>query len=384
MHHYQLNNFQPDIFLKKYWQKKPAVFRQAFKGFVDPLDENELAGLAQEPDIDSRIVSRAKQKWSVAHGPFENFSAHCKGNWSLLVQSVDHYVTEADELMQAFNFIPNWRMDDLMVSFSNQGAGVGPHLDQYDVFIIQGKGSRRWQVGAAGEYAEIRPHKDLGQINHFEPLIDEVLQAGDMLYIPPGCPHNGVALEDCLNYSVGFRAPTQQELLSSFADYAIDFELFNQRYQDPDLTQRPYSGEMTRAEIKNIKQLMLQAFDSAHFETWLAKYMSKSNLADSEEQQEQLDYTEQQVAQLLSSNTIFYRQVGLRPTFLQTIRNDSSDFSFYVHGEEFCVPGEIRERTIELLNSPQWQEKISSKTENSLFFIQIMTKLVNSGYWYPE
>jgi 50S ribosomal protein L16 3-hydroxylase len=224
---YKLESLYFEHFIQQYWQKRPLLIKQGLSNFVDPIDQDELAGLAMEDDIDSRIISLSGDKWAVHQGPFEQFDDICQGQWSLLVQGVDRYNELASHLLGAFDFIPSWRIEDLMVSFSVAGGGVGPHLDQYDVFIIQGKGTRRWKVGGPGQYNEISPHPKLKQIDDFVPIIDEVLEAGDILYIPPGCPHEGVALEDCLNYSVGFRAPNQQELLSNFADYGLDNPIYS-------------------------------------------------------------------------------------------------------------------------------------------------------------
>ena len=253
-------NLDVTNFLQQYWQKQPKVFRNAFTAFQDPLDEHDLAGLAELEQVDSRIVSLIDKQWQVYHGPFEQFDDVCQGEWSLLVQGVDHYIDEASDLLRHFNFIPNWRLDDLMVSFSVKNGGVGPHLDQYDVFIIQGKGRRRWQVGERenpnAPYPSYRPHPDLAQIDQFPAIIDEELQPGDMIYIPPGFPHNGVALENCLNYSIGFRAPNQMQLWESLLQHCHDNDIATQRYQDPDLQPRQHSAEITSKELTSVQTLM--------------------------------------------------------------------------------------------------------------------------------
>ena len=253
-------NLDVTNFLQQYWQKQPKVFRNAFPAFEDPLDEHDLAGLAELEQVDSRIVSLTDKQWQVYHGPFEQFDDACRGEWSLLVQGVDHYIDEANALLRHFNFIPNWRLDDLMVSFSVKNGGVGPHLDQYDVFIIQGKGSRRWQVGERESpntpYPSHRPHPDLAQIGNFPPIIDEELQPGDMIYIPPGFPHNGVALENCLNYSIGFRAPNQMQLWENLLQHCHDNNMTTQRYQDPTLQPRQHSAEISSNELVSLQTLM--------------------------------------------------------------------------------------------------------------------------------
>lgn len=380
---YALDNFDKTRFLQTYWQKKPVVLRQAFSNFVDPLDEHELAGLAQEPDVDARVISCNNGIWNIVHGPIDDFSETCTGAWSLLVQSVDHQVPTANALMAAFNFIPHWRMDDLMVSFSNQGAGVGAHIDQYDVFIIQGKGSRRWQVGSPGNYSEHFPHPDLRQIEPFEPLIDEVLLPGDVIYIPPGFPHNGVALENCLNYSVGFRAPSQQEMLSSLADFVIDKGLFNLRYKDNGLSQRVFSGEIKQQELAAFKGLFQQVLDSAHFPTWLGHFLSQSQQENAFDDTNTETFEAQQIIEMLNSGVCFVRQMGLKPVFIEGQSQTQQDFTFYLEGQSFYVPAPAQALVKSFLDAPQWCSKVDISQQNSMFFVQTVATMVNAGYWYP-
>lgn len=212
---YQLNLNWPE-FLEKYWQKQPVVLKNAFPNFVDPITPDELAGLAMEPEVDSRLVSHANGKWQASNGPFEHFDNLGETGWSLLAQAVNHWHMPAAELVRPFRVLPDWRLDDLMISFSVPGGGVGPHIDQYDVFIIQGMGSRRWRVGDKLPMRQFCPHPALLHVDPFEPIIDEDLAPGDILYIPPGFPHDGFTHETALNYSVGFRGPNGRDLISSF------------------------------------------------------------------------------------------------------------------------------------------------------------------------
>lgn len=381
---YRLENFDPEHFLTHHWQKKPLVIRQAFSEFQDPLDENELAGLAQEIEIDSRIVSKQANKWSVHQGPFEDFTPLTLGEWTLLVQGVDSYVAAAAELVQAFSFIPNWRIDDLMASFSVAGAGVGPHLDQYDVFIIQGKGSRRWQVGSTGQHEECLPAPQLKQISHFEPIIDEVLLPGDMIYIPPGFPHNGVALNDCMNYSVGFRAPTQKELISDFADFALDREDFNLRYQDPDIQMRQSTSEIKQQEVKKLRALMKDMIVSVHFEHWLGRFLTKTDGQEEYPLEPEDTYTIEEVKQLIISQTHFVKALGVKSLIIEPEIESHSEVLVYVNESVFHVPKNLLKHVSFLLDQPSWQTNSEINYENSIFFIQFMTTLVNKGYWYPE
>lgn len=284
---YKLDLADPENFLTKYWQKKPLVIRNAFDNFIDPLDEHELAGLAQEDVIDSRIIAQQNGNWSVEQGPIDDFSQHCIGAWSLLVQGVDQYIPEANELLDAFDFIPKWRVEDLMVSYSMQNAGVGPHLDQYDVFIVQGKGSRRWQVGKKEDkttpYQTVLSHSKLCQIEVFDPIIDEVLMPGDMIYIPPGFPHNGVANEPCLNYSIGFRAPNQLDIIHGLADYAELTDFQGERFTDKDRKLTSQRHSLQRHDIIKFKELLIELAESTEFESFLGSYLSASPLSDKEQ-----------------------------------------------------------------------------------------------------
>ena len=185
---YQLTLNWPD-FLERHWQKRPVVLKRGFNNFIDPISPDELAGLAMESEVDSRLVSHQDGKWQVSHGPFESYDHLGETNWSLLVQAVNHWHEPTAALMRPFRELPDWRIDDLMISFSVPGGGVGPHLDQYDVFIIQGTGRRRWLVGEKLQMKQHCPHPDLLQVDPFEAIIDEELEPGDILYIPPGFPH---------------------------------------------------------------------------------------------------------------------------------------------------------------------------------------------------
>jgi 50S ribosomal protein L16 3-hydroxylase len=381
---YSLNNINLKTFLGQYWQKKPLVIKQGFNDFIDPLDEHDLAGLSEEPSIDSRIVSKTDNTWQVDHGPFEDVNQYCVGAWSLLVQSVDHFIPEADELMRAFDFIPHWRMDDLMVSFSNKGAGVGPHLDQYDVFIIQGKGSRRWQVGLPGGFDKINPHKDLSQISGFEPIIDQVLMPGDIIYIPANHPHNGVALEECLNYSVGFRAPSQQEMLSSLADFAIDNNLFNQRYTDEELVPRDFSGEIKQQEVARFKHMLQQLLETEQFSNWTADFLSQGGKKQDFDEQDRQNFSHQYIDEKLKAGVYFVRCPGVKAVFVEQHPSKTQDFTFYILGQVFSVPLAGKDLVTDFLSRPTFFLENKNLDQSSMFFTQLVTTMVNFGYWYPD
>jgi 50S ribosomal protein L16 3-hydroxylase len=381
---YSQNNIDIKKFLNQYWQKRPIVIKQGFDNFMDPLDEHDLAGLSQEPSIDSRIVSQTDSSWQVNHGPFKDVNTYCLGAWSLLVQSVDHFIPEADELMRAFDFIPHWRMDDLMVSFSNKGAGVGSHLDQYDVFIVQGKGSRRWQVGLPGDFDTINLHKDLSQISDFEPIIDQVLEPGDIIYIPANHPHNGVALEECLNYSVGFRAPSQQEMLSSLADFAIDNNLFNERYTDDEIVPRKFSGEIKQQEVARFKHMLQQLLETDQFSNWTAQFLSQGDEKQDFCEQDMQNFSRQDIDEKLNAGMKFIRCPGIKAVFVEQQLTTNEDFTFYLQGEPYSVPLKDKDLVIDFLSRPVFSLENNNLDQSSMFFTQLVTTIVNSGYWYTE
>ena len=227
-------------FLREYWQKKPLLIRNAFPDFVSPIEPEDLAGLACEEMALSRIVThdRARDAWTLRSGPFneDEFPGMPDHDWTLLVQDVDKWDTDIRGLLLHFDFLPRWRIDDVMVSFAATGGSVGAHVDQYDVFLLQAQGERHWQIDAGpNPPQDFRDDVELKLLRTFTPTHDWVLGPGDMLYLPPGVPHHGVALNPCLTFSVGMRAPSSAELIGDYLDNLIADADESMRYIDPDL-----------------------------------------------------------------------------------------------------------------------------------------------------
>ena len=235
----------PAQFLREYWQKKPLLIRNAFPDFESPIQPEDLAGLACEEGTLSRIVAhdRERDAWMLRHGPFEEalFPDMPHHDWTLLVQDVDKWDSDVAALLDAFDFLPRWRIDDIMVSFAAPGGSVGAHVDQYDVFLLQALGHRRWQIDASESLGngtpstEFRNDVELKLLREFHPTHDWLLRPGDMLYLPPGVPHHGVAEDACLTFSVGMRAPSAAELLGDFVDTLAADADESLRYRDADL-----------------------------------------------------------------------------------------------------------------------------------------------------
>lgn len=376
----KINALSHAEFLKEYWQKKPLLIKGGFANFEDPIEVEELAGLAMEEDIESRLIKNHDDKWKSYHGPFEDFSLLTETNSTLLVQAVDHWHPFAAELLEPFRFIPNWRIDDLMISYSTPGGGVGPHLDQYDVFIIQGEGKRHWRVGMPdSSLREFAQNKSLLQVEQFNAIIDEVLEAGDILYIPPGCPHEGYAVENALNYSIGFRAPDTKDFLSNFADYLIDNELGKKRYSDETLTLRDSCGELSNDEVEKIQTLMLDAIqDKEIIKRWLGNYLSQPKhdmdllpLDDPISSDELITYL---------SSQVINRAGGVR-TFYQLIE-DSLLLS--VNNETFTLPVSMLDATKLLTNLTHFEAELIIPSVTCLEFAEMLTKLINEGYYFIQ
>lgn len=223
-------------FLARHWQKKPLLARNALRGHAGTITRDQLFALAARDDIESRIVTRARSRWNVRHGPFAPAELRrLPGTgWTLLVQGVEAALPQAARLLAEFAFIPYARIDDVMVSYAAPGGGVGPHFDSYDVFLVQGQGERRWRVSAQREL-DLVADAPLPILENFRPAHEWTLAPGDVLYLPPRHAHEGVAIGECITCSIGFRAPMAQELGSRFLDFLQDRLALDGQYADPDL-----------------------------------------------------------------------------------------------------------------------------------------------------
>lgn len=273
----RLRDFDPAAFLRDHWQKQPLLIRNAWDGWTNPLSPDELAGLACEEDVESRLIERRRSDWRVEHGPFaeRRLRALGKAPWTLLVQSVDSHVPEVAALRAPFRFIPNWRIDDVMVSLARDGGGVGAHFDQYDVFLIQGLGRRRWQIGGrCDEASALLPHDDLRLLADFEPTGEWLLEPGDILYLPPRVAHNGIAVgDDCMTYSIGFRAPARAELIAHWSDHVAASRGDDDRYADPDLALQTNPGEIEAGALDRLYAMMREALDNRpEFARWFGRF----------------------------------------------------------------------------------------------------------------
>ena len=246
-------------FLRDYWQKKPLLIRQAIPGFNGLLNPQQLVDMACSEDAQARLITQKRKQWQLQQGPFEadDFSGLGKSLWTVLVQGVNHTQPRAAELIKQFNFIPHARLDDLMVSYAPKGGGVGPHFDPYDVFLLQGHGHRRWQISQQKDRTLVEG-APLRVLQNFVVEQEWVLEPGDMLYLPPQCAHNGIAEDDCMTYSIGFRTPSYQELAEQFLVYMQDSVCVDGMYADPDLKTQPHPSEISTDMLKQVEHAINQ------------------------------------------------------------------------------------------------------------------------------
>ena len=283
-------------FLADYWQQKPVCIRKgiAFQEALIAVDE--LAGLALEPEVESRLIeNRGDLKdWQVIHGPLteDDFNKERDFPWTLLVQGVDCFVPEVHDFLAKFRFLPSWRVDDLMISYATKGAGVGAHYDRYDVFLIQGEGQRQWQIGqTCNENSALMAHDHLSLLADFELSEEFILNPGDMLYIPPLLAHKGVAMSDvCVTYSVGFRSPSHGDVLTTFADERSMDISADLRIKDHGFAAN--SGEISAADVEGLMQLMRDQITPENVAQWFGKHSTEAKYPGLDMAEEAMDLAE--------------------------------------------------------------------------------------------
>jgi len=255
-------------FLEQYWQKKPLLIRRAFVDFESPVTPDEFAGLACEPEIESRLIEEKGQagSWQVTNGPLSEtiLSQLPESHWTMLIQDVDKHLPELQYLLDPFRFIPEWRRDDLMISYASPHGSVGPHTDGYDVFLLQAMGHRRWQIGTEPvQQAKLIEGLELQILAEFEPGQTWDLAPGDILYLPPHFAHHGIALDECMTFSIGFRAPAQVDLLDSLVNNLLENQLGTARYRDADLMPAKSTTEIDSQALTKVRAMLHQAIEDA-------------------------------------------------------------------------------------------------------------------------
>ncbi len=267
----------PATFLARYWQREALFLPGALPNFQCPINADELAGLAMEDQVESRIIEQQGQQWRLENGPFGAHSFDRSNPWTLLVQSVDQYLPEIAALWSSVEFLPRWRTDDIMISYAADGGGVGPHYDQYDVFLLQGEGEREWRLGQLCDADEpCLPDTDLRILSEFQETERHLLSPGDVLYVPPGVAHWGIARGESLTLSLGLRAPRLSDLLSRRVDEVLESlhseELLGDRGRRPSLR----AGEIDRADVARIVERLAGILNDHNDGPWLGELLTEA------------------------------------------------------------------------------------------------------------
>ncbi|MEW5713338.1 cupin domain-containing protein [Pseudomonas sp. SB113] len=328
-------------FLRDYWQKKPLLIRQAIPDFESPIDADELAGLALEEEVESRLViEHGERPWELRRGPFaeDAFSTLPEREWTLLVQAVDQFVPEVAELLEQFRFLPSWRIDDVMISFAAPGGSVGPHFDNYDVFLLQAQGKRNWKIGQmCNSESPLLQHADLRILAEFEESAEWVLEPGDMLYLPPRLAHFGIAEDDCMTYSVGFRAPSAAEVLTHFTDFLAQYLTDEERYTDADAQPVSDPHQIQSDALDRLKSLLAEHMsDERMLLTWFGQFMTEPRYPEMVAGEE---LGEDDFISSLQDGAILVRNPSARMAWSEV----DDDVLLFASGQSRYLPGKLRE-----------------------------------------
>jgi 50S ribosomal protein L16 3-hydroxylase len=374
-----LGPLTPSQFLKRYWQKRPLLVRGAFPNFRDPITPNELAGLACESDVASRLVMErgGAMPWQVTPGP-QNAARLRKlpaSHWTLLVQGMDRLVPGVAALLEPFSFVPDWRVDDVMISFAPRAGTVGPHRDSYDVFLLQGQGRRRWRLDRHASQ-ELRAGFDLRLLKRFSAEEDWILEPGDMLYLPPGLAHYGVALEDCLTYSIGFRAPSEMDLITAMQQRLAQSDEAPNLYTDPDLSLQRFAGEVPQTSVRALRRLLergLSRLDDQTFSTLVGEFLTEPKGTVAPEPHRRISVTALQSR--VKNGAALHRTPGSRLVFLR--RGQGIDL--FVNGRRFPLTRTLAFAAPLLTGKTRVLAKDLTPRLKRPDFLQLLTSLVNSG-----
>jgi len=328
-------------FLRDYWQKKPLLIRQAIPSFESPVSPDELAGLSLEEEVESRLViEHGNSPWELRRGPFgeDTYQDLPERNWTLLVQAVDQLVPEVADLIEHFRFLPNWRIDDVMISFAAPSGGVGPHYDNYDVFLLQAQGQRRWRVGQMCDSdSPLLPHADLRILADFQGTDEWVLEPGDMLYLPPRLAHFGTAEDACMTYSLGFRAPSAAEVLTHFTDFLAQFLPDEERYSDADLVPAEDPHQIQSDALQRLRAMLAEHMgDERLLLTWFGQFMTEPRYP---ERVQGPDIDEQGLFSALDDGAVLVRNLSARLAWSEV----DIGLLLFASGQSRLLPAHLRD-----------------------------------------
>lgn len=371
-------------FLRDYWQKKPLLVRNAFPELAYRLSPEDLMELAAEESVESRLIlEKGKTPWEVRQGPFtaKTFKQLPKSHWTLLVQAVDHYLPALADYLDHFAFIPNWRIDDIMISFAPEGGSVGPHFDQYDVFLIQGIGNRRWQLGQhCDEHTPRIQGTRLRIIDGFDAGFDEIVNPGDLLYVPPCLAHYGVAQNDCTTYSIGFRAPPLAHLLERVVDVALEHAGSKQLYADPDLKPASAAGALDDTVLQALRQKLFSLLDDPEIlKQAIAAFLSEAKYEDYEPEGDVQEAGD--IMPALEQGAVLRRDPASR--FVYTVNNGQPDL-LYVNGQEVAFPPALASLVGLLADHRRLAHEALLPWQDNAQALSWLAEQLALGYWFLD
>ena len=380
------NQIDLHTFLTEYWQKKPLLIKQALPDFISPVSAEELAGLSLEEEVESRLViQQGEQDYQLRNGPFteDDYGQLPEKDWTLLVQGVDRLLPEVYQLLEHFDFIPRWRIDDVMISYATEGGNVGPHYDHYDVFLLQAAGQRKWML--TSQHCEPENYIEgvsLRLMKQFPIEQEYILEAGDILYLPPKWGHHGVALDnECMTYSFGYRSYKGQELWDSFGDYLSEKQLFNEIYQDPNW-QNTQPGEITNQAWLNAKAQLLSILDKDHeLQDWFGRFATQLDQQAHNQLPEPLSENEtaslEEFVEAVKTADGMERDPVCRFAY-QRLNNDQ--LKLYINGFEWPTPGLADSIIMHLANHPYLDSDILQRWSKQRATMQTLYDLWQRQY----
>lgn len=390
-----LGEMSVETFLQDYWQKKPLLIRQAFPDFTTPVSADELAGLACEEEVNSRIVIEkgGDHPWQAIHGPMDEsvFAKMPQTHWTLVVNDLEKYLPELAWITDQFRFVPEWHLDDLMSSWAAPQGSVGPHVDLYDVFILQGSGSRRWQLNTRPVAEDnVVPDLAIRLQKEFTAEFEWLLEPGDMMYIPSGVSHHGVSLGESMSYSIGFRATSHADLVNDFIAHITSDLSIKKTYKLPDEALLAHPNEISSAAIEQVRKIFRAYLDPQHpeLQRWFGRYVSDSKIDYLHECEQLVDSFAQLKSMQQNRDSALLRHPSSRFAFTNPcltnsplIKNDSGQDSsrlLFIDGEDYLVSKTFAytlcdSRVVDLNEI----ETLASDEEQQLVF-----KLYNSGKLY--
>lgn len=362
-------NLDIDNFLAEYWQKKPLLIRNAIDNFTPPIDANELAGLVLEDDVESRIIDTLPDNWQLHHGPFKDSDFDREHPWTLLVQATDHHVQNVADLLELVNFIPRWRVDDVMVSYAVDGGSVGPHYDNYDVFLLQGEGRRHWQLGQSCDSGTpLLPNTDLRILANFDSLQEYVLEPGDILYVPPGLAHWGIAQGECTTFSLGFRAPRITDMLSRWVDEILEDANPETFYEDSNLTRVGRAGEIRPEDLARAREQLAAALQEKSSQRWLGELVTEPRY--------DLEFTDEEIEFQQNALDDSNEPVTLLPSAKLAWIDTGCDIEVYANGSSQRFSSDVCPTVIELCENGRLAGQALARAKASSEGVSLLKHLI--------